>query len=65
VVGLQLSLFQNPLEALREQILALDLDHLTPMAALQALYALKQQVGGGKTKKDAASPPEAVKPDGK
>jgi DNA mismatch repair protein MutS len=55
VVGLQLSLFQNPLESLRDQILALDLDHLTPLAALQALYALKQQVGGGKSKKETAS----------
>ena len=57
------ALFQNPLETLRDQILALDLDHLTPMAALQALYALKQQVSGGKAKKDAAPKPETVKRD--
>jgi DNA mismatch repair protein MutS len=63
VVGLQLSLFQSPLEALRDQILALDLDHLTPLAALQALYALKQQVGGGKAKKET-SPARLVKGDG-
>jgi DNA mismatch repair protein MutS len=55
VVGLQLSLFQNPLETLRNQLLALDLDHLTPMAALQALHALQQQVSG-KPKKATNSP---------
>jgi DNA mismatch repair protein MutS len=43
-VGYQLSLFHSQPDTLREQILALDLDHLTPMAALQTLYALKNQI---------------------
>jgi DNA mismatch repair protein MutS len=46
-VGMQLSLFHNPLEILRDQILALDLDHLAPLAALQTLYALQKQVAAG------------------
>jgi DNA mismatch repair protein MutS len=46
-VGMQLNLFHNPLEILRDQIIALDLDHLSPMAALQTLYALKKQVAAG------------------
>ncbi|HBD07189.1 MAG TPA: DNA mismatch repair protein MutS [Syntrophobacteraceae bacterium] len=58
VAGLQLSLFQSPLEVLRERLLALDLDRITPMAALQTLYALQQQVGGA-TKKGKAPPTTA------
>jgi DNA mismatch repair protein MutS len=52
--GLQLSLLQNPLEMLRDQILALDLDNLAPLNALKALYALKQQVTA-RTKDDSES----------
>ena len=52
--GLQLSLLQNPLEMLRAQILALDLDNLAPLNALKALYALKQQVTA-RTKDDSES----------
>jgi DNA mismatch repair protein MutS len=48
-VGLQLSLFHNPAETLRDQIAALDLDNLTPLAALKTLYALKQQATGAVT----------------
>jgi len=50
--GHQLSLLQNPLEMLRAQILALDLDNLAPLNALKALYALKQQVAA-RTKDDS------------
>jgi DNA mismatch repair protein MutS len=45
--GLQLSLFRPSLEWLRDQILSLDLDRVTPLAALQTLYAMKAQIRGG------------------
>jgi len=48
--GIQLSLFRPSAEWLRERILALDLDHLSPFAALQTLYALKDQLRGGGAK---------------
>lgn len=44
--GIQLTLFKPSLEWLRDQIMALDLDQVTPMGALQALYALKEQIRG-------------------
>jgi len=42
--GIQLTLFKPSLEWLRDQVMALDLDRVTPMAALQTLYALKEQI---------------------
>lgn len=42
--ALQLTLFKHSLEWLRDQIVALDLDRVTPLAALQTLYALKEQI---------------------
>jgi DNA mismatch repair protein MutS len=45
--GVQLSLFRPSTEWLRDRIQALDLDNLTPVAALQTLYALKEQIRAG------------------
>ena len=45
--GVQLSLFRPSTEWLRDRILNLDLDNITPVAALQTLYALKEQVRAG------------------
>ncbi|SMC24931.1 DNA mismatch repair protein MutS [Desulfacinum hydrothermale DSM 13146] len=45
--GFQMSLFQPSLEWLRDEIAALDLDRMTPLAALQTLYALKEQIKTG------------------
>ncbi len=42
--GFQMPLFQPNLEWLRDEIAALDLDRMTPLAALQTLYALKEQI---------------------
>jgi DNA mismatch repair protein MutS len=42
--GLQLGLFQPSLEWLRDQITALDMDQMTPLGALQTLYALREQI---------------------
>ena len=42
--GLQLGLYRPSLEWLRDQLLALDMDQMTPLAALQTLYALREQV---------------------
>lgn len=42
--GFQLSLFRPTAEWIQEQILALDLDRMTPLAALQTLYALKERL---------------------
>jgi DNA mismatch repair protein MutS len=42
--GVQLSMFRPSLEWLRDQVLALDLDHMTPFVALQTLHALKEQI---------------------
>ncbi|MCE5245154.1 MAG: DNA mismatch repair protein MutS [Syntrophobacteraceae bacterium] len=44
--GVQLTLFRPSLEWLRDQILALDLDRITPLAALQTFYALKEKFNG-------------------
>jgi len=44
--GIQMSLFQRSPEWLRDRILALDLDNMTPIAALQNLHALKEQIRG-------------------
>jgi DNA mismatch repair protein MutS len=45
--AIQLSLFKPSLQWLRDQIMALDLDHVTPFTALQTLYALKEQIRNG------------------
>jgi DNA mismatch repair protein MutS len=45
--GVQLSLFRPSSEWLRDRILALDVDRLTPLAALQMLHALKEQLERG------------------
>jgi DNA mismatch repair protein MutS len=42
--GLQLPVFEPSLEWLREQILSLDLDRLTPIKALQTLYVLQERL---------------------
>lgn len=42
--GVQLGMFQTSMDWLRDQILGLDMDHLTPLAALQTLYALREQI---------------------
>ncbi len=43
-VGRQLHMFDSSLEWLREQILSLDPDHLTPMAALQKLVEMRERI---------------------
>jgi DNA mismatch repair protein MutS len=58
VVGLQLSLFHSPLDVIRDQLLALDLDRMTPMAALQVLHALQQQARGRTKEVPDSSPVE-------
>jgi DNA mismatch repair protein MutS len=45
--GVQLSLFRPSSEWLQDRILALDIDRLTPLAALQMLHALKEQIQRG------------------
>jgi hypothetical protein len=45
--AVQLSLFRPSLEWLSDKILGLDLDHFTPFAALQTLYAIKDQLRRG------------------
>ena len=45
--GIQLGLFRPSSEWLQDRLLALDLDRLTPLAALQTLHALKEQLQGG------------------
>lgn len=71
--GVQLSMFRPSLEWLRDRILALDLDHVTPFSALQTLHALQEQIrqqsaGGGRLRivsdpasdaPEAGSPPKA------
>ena len=57
--GVQLPLFRPSLEWLRDQILALDLDRITPFAALQTLYALKDKFNGT-AKKSQGSNDELV-----
>jgi DNA mismatch repair protein MutS len=42
--GLQLGLFQASNEWLKDQILGLDMDQMTPLGALQTLYALREQI---------------------
>ncbi|MCU0588497.1 MAG: DNA mismatch repair protein MutS [Syntrophobacteraceae bacterium] len=42
--GLQLGLFGPSLEWLRDQLLSLDMDQMTPLGALQTLYALREQI---------------------
>jgi len=43
-VGRQLHMFDSSLEWLREQILSLDPDHLTPLAALQKLVEMRERI---------------------
>ena len=45
--GIQLSLFTPSSEWLRDRIMALDIDRLTPLTALQTLHALKEQIRRG------------------
>ncbi len=45
-VGFQMSLFQPGVEWLRDAIMALDLDRMTPLAALKTLYGLQEQIKG-------------------
>jgi len=42
--GFQMSLFQPSMEWLRDAIMALDLDRMTPLAALKTLYGLQEQI---------------------
>jgi DNA mismatch repair protein MutS len=42
--AVQLSLFRPSLEWLRDMIMALDLDHTTPMKALEKLYSMQDQL---------------------
>jgi DNA mismatch repair protein MutS len=49
VVVNQLSLFTALEEELRSDLAAVDLDNLTPLAALQVLAELKRKAGGGKS----------------
>lgn len=42
--GFQMSLFQPSMEWLREAIMGLDLDRMTPLAALKTLYGLQEQI---------------------
>ncbi|MHC1744633.1 MAG: DNA mismatch repair protein MutS [Syntrophobacteraceae bacterium] len=51
--GVQLGMFQTSTDWLRDQILGLDMDHLTPLAALQTLYALREQLR--RTHRDGSS----------
>lgn len=51
--GVQLGMFQTSMDWLRDQILGLDMDHLTPLAALQTLYALREQIR--RTHRDGSS----------
>ncbi len=63
--GLQMSLFHRSPEWLRDQILALDLDNMTPIAAMQTLHALKEQMKAGTPDKgrnaDGTSPARGKK----
>ena len=65
--GMQLSLFRPSLDWLKDQILALDLDSVTPLSALQMLYALKEQVKrrdqGDKSRKVVVDPGSGADPD--
>ena len=58
--GMQLSLFKPSLEWLRERILELDLDHVTPMVALQTLHALREQLATGKPGTPAPALPDTT-----
>jgi DNA mismatch repair protein MutS len=64
--GVQLSLFRPSLDWLKDQILALDLDSVTPLSALQMLYALKDQVKrrdqGEKSRKAVVEPKPGADP---
>ncbi|GKT07586.1 DNA mismatch repair protein MutS [Desulforhabdus sp. TSK] len=61
--AVQLSLFKPSLEWVRERIVGLDLDHVTPMAAWQTLHALKEQLrDGGSPPAAKAADPEASSP---
>lgn len=44
--GIQLSLFQKSSDWIKERILALDLDATTPMAALQTLHSIREEITG-------------------
>jgi DNA mismatch repair protein MutS len=44
--GVQLSLFQKSSDSIKDTIVALDLDTMTPMAALQTLHSIKEDIVG-------------------
>ena len=54
--GIQLGLFRPSSEWLQDRLLALDLDRLTPLAALQTLHALKEQLQSGAKRAGEAGP---------
>jgi DNA mismatch repair protein MutS len=54
--GVQLSLFRPTSEWLRDRILSLDIERLTPLAALQMLHALKEQLDRGGNKPSDPKP---------
>ncbi len=60
--GIQLGLFRPSAEWLQDSILSLDLDRLTPLAALQTLHALKEQLQGraGKAGEEGAASASAT-----
>ncbi len=45
--GVQLSIFKPSLDWLRDQIMAIDMDQISPLSALQTLYALQEQIRRG------------------
>ena len=44
--GMQLSIFRQPSDWVRDRVAALQLDTMSPMAALKTLYALQEQILG-------------------
>ena len=60
---MQLSLYRPSLDWLRDQIMALDLDSVTPLSALQMLYALKEQIRRRSSDNRSQTAPTGVKPD--
>ncbi len=62
--GVQLPLFRPSLEWICNQILTLDLDQLTPLAALQTLHVLKEQIRSKEHDQPHASEPARPAADG-
>ncbi|MGV8074937.1 MAG: DNA mismatch repair protein MutS [Syntrophobacteraceae bacterium] len=59
--GVQLGLFKPSLEWLKDQIMAVDMDQISPLAALQTLYALKEQIRRGTRPEKADSRDQGMK----